>query len=53
LRPKIKPLRSFDDLVKSSPAKAGLGVQKLRSEEHNPLRRNDEVEAQSRSERDG
>jgi len=43
-----------DDFVKSSPAKAGQGAQKLRSEAHvsRVSRDNDEVEAQSRSERD-
>jgi hypothetical protein len=44
--------REIDGFVKSSPAKAGQGAQKLRSEAHLHVRRNDEVEAQSRSERD-
>jgi len=35
-------------LVKSSPAKAGLGAQKLRSEAHIQVRRNDEIAAQRR-----
>jgi hypothetical protein len=38
----------IDDLVKSSPAKAGLGAQKLRSEAYLQGRCNDEVEAQRR-----
>jgi hypothetical protein len=37
-----------DGFVKSSPAKAGLGAQKLRSEAHFQVRRNDEVAAQRR-----
>jgi hypothetical protein len=41
-----------DGFVKSSPAKAGLGAQKLRREAHFQVRCNDEVEAQSRFERD-
>jgi hypothetical protein len=47
----VKSLQN-DGFVKSSPAKAGLGAQKLRSEAHVQVRRNDEVAAQSRSERD-
>ena len=41
-----------EGFVKSSPAKAELGAPKLRGETHLQVRRNDEVAAQSRSERD-
>jgi hypothetical protein len=44
--------RPNDGFVKNSPAKAGLGAQNLRSEVYVKVRRNDEGEAQSRSERD-
>jgi hypothetical protein len=49
----VKSLRN-DGFVKSSPAKAGQGAQKLRSEAHlsRVSRDNEEVEAQSRSQRD-
>jgi ATP-dependent exoDNAse (exonuclease V) beta subunit len=40
--------RQNDGFVKSSPVRAGLGAQKLRSEAHLQVRRNDEVEAQRR-----
>ncbi len=41
-----KKTQQIDGLVKSSPAKAGLGAQKLRSEVYTQVRRNDEVAAQ-------
>jgi len=53
-RPYILVNIRIDELVKSSPAKAGQGAQKLRSEAHlsRVSRDNDEVEGQSRFERD-